>query len=77
MDNSSRLQAAAASIVADDASSAAGYLTDGINLYRYLGLIANGNLHGLEDCRTLEVTLLTNSDLDALPLCPVIATNND
>jgi len=73
----SPLQAAGAGIVADPAASAGRYLTDGVNLYRYVGLIANGDRHGLEDCRTLEVTLLTNSDLDALPLRPVIAAKND
>ena len=63
----------AGSVGVDRAGSAGRYLTDGINLYRYLGLIADGNLHGLEDCRTLEVALLTNGDLDRLSLHRVIA----
>ena len=73
----SPLQAGAGGIVADPAGSAGRYLTDGVNLYRYLGLTENGNCHGLEDCRTLEVTVLTNRDLNALLLRPVIAANHD
>jgi len=46
-------------IIAEHADKASRYLTDGVNLYRYLGAIpsAMGDMVGLENCRSLDVTL--------------------
>jgi hypothetical protein len=43
----------------DRPSEASRYLTDGVNLYRYLGAIPStiGQLIRLEECRSLDVTL--------------------
>jgi hypothetical protein len=46
------------------------YLTDGENLFRYVGMIANGGGHlvGLEDCRSLEIMWVPTCELQAHPL---------
>jgi len=51
--------------VADVAGRAARYLTDGVDLYRFVGGIAGGTgeMVGLEDCRSLEVVLLSIEEL--------------
>jgi hypothetical protein len=56
-----------------------GYLTDGINLHRYLGTIrsATGNLIGLENCRSLDVTLWPVGDLNARQLRAVDPATSD
>ena len=43
------------------------YLTDEVNLYRYLGTIgsARGNMVGLENCYSLDVTLWPVGDVHA------------
>lgn len=56
-----------ANTIADHAGQTGCYLTDGVNLYRCLGAIANrmGEMVGLEDCRSLEVMLLPAGELRA------------
>ncbi len=46
------------------------YLTDGKNLYRFLGAFPGGTAEmiGLEDCRSLEVILLESGALENLAL---------
>ncbi len=41
------------------------YLTDGVELYRFLGRVARGacELVGMENCRSLEIVLLPITDL--------------
>ncbi len=50
------------------------YLTDGIDLYRYLGVISTGmgQMVELEDCRTLDVVLLPIGALHTRRLRSVI-----
>ena len=50
------------------------YLTDGVNLYRFVGEIGSGigQLIGLEDCWSLEVVLLPIGDLRARRLRAVV-----
>ena len=45
-------------------------LTDGVNLYRYVGTFPSpmGDIIGLENCRSLEVTLWPIGDLRARQL---------
>ena len=61
-------------IVSDHASEASRYLTDGVNLYRYLGAIPGtmGQLIGLEECRSLDVTLWPIAELRNRQLRTVI-----
>ena len=47
--------------VVDHTGHPSRYLTDGVNLYRFVAEI--GSLIALEDCWTLEVLLLTIGDL--------------
>jgi hypothetical protein len=49
-----------------------GFLTDGIELYRSLGAVTHGSceLIGLEDCRTLDVILVTADELRQRGLVP-------
>jgi len=56
---SATLGLADAGIITDHASEPSRYLTDGVDLYRYLGAIpsAMGQMIGLENCRSLDVTL--------------------
>ncbi len=63
-----------AETVVDDARHHSGYLTDGVNLYRFVGEIRGGIEHliALEDCWTLEVLLLTIDDLRASRLRTVV-----
>jgi hypothetical protein len=52
------------------------YLTDGVNLYRVAAVLgrSKGPQHiELEDCRTLEVTPLTSTELRKRRLTPVHA----
>ena len=56
-----------AATVADHAAQASRYLTDGVNLYRFLGAVADGTdqLVALENCRSLDVMLLPIRELHA------------
>jgi hypothetical protein len=58
--------------ITDDAKPSR-YLTDGVNLYRYMGTIPTpmGHMIGLEDCHSLDVTLWPDSELRARQLQPV------
>jgi hypothetical protein len=47
------------------------YLTDGKNLYRFVGWIARGRLAELEDCRSLDLLVMPARDLRATGLIPV------
>ncbi len=65
--------------IADYTSDACRYLTDGVNLYRHVGAIhgAMGYLIGLENCRSMDVTLWPVSELRDRQLRAVIpATGN-
>ncbi len=55
------------------------YLTDGVNLFRYVGFFDSGvsRMIGLENCRTLTVLLLTTSELRTSRLRPVIPASDD
>ncbi len=63
-----------ASTVADYAGQASRYLTDGVDLYRFVGAITGGGgqLIGLENCRSLDVTLWSIGQLHARRLHAVI-----
>jgi hypothetical protein len=52
------------------------YLTDGVNLLRYVGS-GMGHMVGLENCRTLAVNLFTAAELRARRLRPVFAVAGD
>ncbi len=62
---SAPLGLADAGFVIDSASEPSRYLTDGVTLYRYLGMIpsAIGQLIGLEECRSLDVMLWPIAEL--------------
>jgi hypothetical protein len=47
------------------------YLTDGTNLYRFVGWIARGRLAELEDCRSLELLVMRARDFATTGLIPV------
>ena len=53
------------------APAMARYLTDGKNLYRFVGWIARGRLAELEDCRSLDLLVMPARDLRATGLSPV------
>ena len=57
----------------DQDGRAGGYLTNGIDLYRLLGAITLGpsSMVGLENCRSLEVSLIAVDDLRSRRLRPV------
>lgn len=63
----SRQWVADAGSVAQCLGITARYVTDGVNLYRFLGATASGMgmMVGLEDCRSLEVVLLPIGELHA------------
>jgi len=56
--------------IKDHAGTPSRYLTDGVNLYRYVGTIPSpiGPMIGLENCHSLDVTLCPGRDLHALRL---------
>ena len=62
-----RRAVADAGSVADHAGQSSRYLTDGVNLYRFLGAVADGTdqLVALENCRSLDVMLLPIRELHA------------
>jgi hypothetical protein len=65
--------------VADVNGQASRYLTDGVNLYRFLGAITSGmgQMIGLENCRSLDVMLLPIGELRARRLRAVIPARGE
>jgi hypothetical protein len=63
-------------VITDDAGQPTRYLTDGVNLYRYVGTIPSsvGHVVGLENCRSLDLTLCPVDELQALRLRSVTPT---
>jgi hypothetical protein len=63
--------------LAHDDGEAGRYLTDGVDLYRVLGPLdlpgGPGAMVGIEDCRTLELVLVTPTELDSWHMRPVLA----
>ncbi|MGZ4187876.1 MAG: hypothetical protein ACXVVQ_22850 [Solirubrobacteraceae bacterium] len=55
------------------------YLTNGTNLYRYVGGVPSGTgeLVALEDCTSLKILLFDLDELRTLALRPVAATANE
>ncbi|HTW41864.1 MAG TPA: hypothetical protein VMD79_06090 [Solirubrobacteraceae bacterium] len=47
------------------------YLTDGTNLYRFIGWSARGGFAELEDCRSLELVTVSPRELRSEQLRPV------
>lgn len=68
-----------AGTVADHAGQPGRDLTDGVNLYRFLGAIASGmgQMIGLENCRSLDVMLLPIGELRARRLRAVIPAGGE
>lgn len=68
----------AGGMVLDDDGQASGYLTDGVDLYRSLGVITRGSskLVGLENCRSLDVVLLPIDELRTRGLRAVIPADD-
>ncbi len=64
--------------VFDHAGRAGRYLTDGVDLYRSLGVIAGGmgQMVGLENCRSLDVVLLPIGELRTRGLRAVIPADD-
>ena len=58
----------------DERGHSCRYLTDGVNLYRSLGMVVRGPCHvlGLENCRSLDVMLIPVEELRSRGLRPVI-----
>jgi hypothetical protein len=54
-------------VFVDHEGHAGRYLTDGANLYRFLGAVPSGlgEMVGLENCRSLDVMLLPIAELRA------------
>jgi hypothetical protein len=52
-------------VIGDHVGIPSRYLTDGVTLYRYVGTIASpaGDMIGLENCRSLDVTLWPVSEI--------------
>ena len=63
-------------VITDHAGEPSPYLTDGVNLYRYLGTIPSsmGQMIGLENCHSLDLTLWPVAELRALRLRGVTPT---
>ena len=47
------------------------YLTDGTHLYRFVGWVVRDRLVEFEDCRSLELLVVTAEDLERSQLTPV------
>ena len=58
------------SMIKDHAGTPSRYLTDGVNLYRYLGTIPGsmGHMIGLENCHSLDLILWPIAELHKLRL---------
>jgi len=65
--------------IADYTGRTSRYLTDGVILYRFLGAVASGigQMVGLEDCRSLDVTWLPLGELHSRRLRAVIPTGGE
>jgi len=63
----------------DAAAPSGGYLTDGMNLYRCLGEIDDGmgQIVGLENCRSLDVSLLPTGELRSRGMRAVIPAGDE
>ena len=61
------------------APSGSPYLTNGINLYRYVGGVPSGTseLVALEECRSLKIQLFSLAELRALCLRAVAPASSD
>jgi hypothetical protein len=68
-----------AGTVADHAGQSSRYLTDGVNLYRFLGAIASGTseMVGLENCHSPDVMPLSIEELRARRLRAVIPAGGE
>ena len=57
-------------VISDYAGMPCRYLTDGVNLYRYVGTIPGsmGRMIGLENCHSLDVLLWPIAELRAVRL---------
>ena len=62
-------------VLVDDDGKAGSHWTDGVNLYRLLGVIAGGRseMVGIESCRSLDVVLVPADELRGWRLRPVVA----
>ena len=62
--------------LARDDGAAGRYVTDGVDLYRLLGRLdapgVAGDVVGIEDCRTLELVLVSREQLGSWRLRPVL-----
>ena len=65
--------------ILDHTGRAGRYLTDGVNLYRFVGEIPSGlgEMVGLENCRSLDVMLLPIGELRAWRLRTVIPAGGE
>ena len=65
--------------IADSTGRTSRYLTDGVILYRFLGTVASGmgQMVGLEDCRSLDVTWLPVGEPHSRRLRAVIPTGGE
>jgi hypothetical protein len=65
--------------IANAAGPAGGCFTDGVNLYRCLGAIADGmgQMVGLENCRSLDVMLLPIGELRPRGMRSVIPAGDE
>ena len=57
-------------MIKDHVGKSSRYLTDGVNLYRYVGTIPGsmGHMIGLENCHSLDLILWPIAELHALQL---------
>jgi hypothetical protein len=65
--------------IADYTGRTSRYLTDGVILYRFLGAVASGmgQMVGLENCRSLDVTWLPVGELRARRLRAVMPASSE
>jgi len=47
------------------------YMTDGTNLYRFVGWLTRGRLAELEDCRSLAILVTPAEEIESSRLLPV------
>jgi hypothetical protein len=57
-------------VITDHSGRSSRYMTDGVNLYRYVGTIPSsmGHMIGLENCHSLDLTLWPIAELRPLRL---------
>ena len=65
--------------IADYTGRASRYLTDGVILYRFMGAVTSGmgQIVGLEDCRSFDVTWLPVGEPHSRRLRAVIPTGGE